>query len=420
MTLPTPSPTLVRQAAVFDGTRLQPAQDVLIDGPVIAAIGPHLDAPAGATVLDGAGRTLLPGLIDAHTHTTDTAQLRQALVFGITTELDMGGAAETAQRMRAAAEARDDLADVRVATTGATAPGGHPCRLVELGMIEPFPTVAGPDDADAFVAARVVEGADHLKIFIEDGTAIGKPLPLMSPQTVTALVRAAHERGLRTVAHTLTRSAARQAIDCGIDGLAHAPADGPSDQALIEAAADNGMFVVPTLTALTGMTSVPAEYELADDPRLRPYADPQWLADLDEIRTTDPGRRVGPIGVDPRHAADAAVRMFRLGVPLLAGTDGTGGHGHPTTHGISYHGELALLVAAGLTPAQALTAATAAPADAFGLTDRGRIAPGLRADLLLVDGDPTRDITALRTITALWRRGIRTDRTAPRAAQTRE
>ncbi|MFE9116069.1 amidohydrolase family protein [Streptomyces sp. NPDC007172] len=414
------SPTLIRQAAVFDGSRLLSAQDVLIDGPVIAAVGTRLEAPDGATVLDGAGHTLLPGLIDAHTHTTDTAQLRQALLFGITTELDMGGSAETARRMRAAADERDDLADVRVATTGATAPGGHPCQLVELGMIEPFPTVGGPDEADAFVAARVAEGADHLKIFIEDGTAIGKPLPLMSPQTVTALIRAAHERGLRTVAHTLTRSAARQAIDCGIDGLAHAPADGPSDQALIEAAVAAGVFVVPTLTALTGMTAVPAEYELCDDPRLRPYADPQWLADLDEIRTTDPARRIGPIGVEPQYAADAALRMFRLGVPLLAGTDGTGGHGHPTTHGISYHGELALLVAAGLTPAQALTAATSAPADAFGLSDRGRIGPGLRADLLLVAGDPTRDITALRAITALWRTGTLVERTAPLAEQTKD
>ncbi|MFF3979771.1 amidohydrolase family protein [Streptomyces sp. NPDC001828] len=418
MTTQATSPTLIRQAAVFDGSRLVAAQDVLIDGPLIAAVGAHLEASAGATVLDGAGRTLLPGLIDAHTHTTDTTQLRQALLFGITTELDMGGSAGTARRMRAAANERDDLADVRVATTGATAPGGHPCQLVELGMIEPFPTVAGPDEADAFVAARVAEGADHLKIFIEDGTAIGKPLPLMSPQTVTALIRAAHERGLRTVAHTLTRDAARQAIDCGIDGLAHAPADGPSDPALIEAAAAGGVFVVPTLTALTGMTTTPAEYELADDPRLHPYADPQWLADLDEIRTTAPAQRIGPIGVDPRHAADAALRMYQLGVPLLAGTDGTGGHGHPTTHGISYHGELALLVAAGLTPAQALTAATAAPADAFGLTDRGRIAPGLRADLLLVDGDPTRDVTALRSITALWRNGTPVERTAPRAVQT--
>ncbi|HEX3779742.1 MAG TPA: amidohydrolase family protein [Pseudonocardiaceae bacterium] len=96
---------------------------------------------------------------------------------------------------------------------------------------------------------------------------------------------------------------------------------------------------------------------------------------------------------------------------MLAGTDGTGGN-HPTTHGISYHGELDLLVDAGLTPAEALTAATAAPADAFGLDDRGRVAAGLRADLLLVNGNPLNDITVLRDITTIWRHGNAVDRSA--------
>lgn len=238
-------------------------------------------------------------------------------------------------------------------------------------------------------------------------------MPVMSAETITALVRAAHERGLRTAAHALTRRSARLAIDCGVDGLAHAPADVPSDDALVEDAAARGVFVIPTLASLTGMTDSPAEYALIDDPRLRPYADPQWLKEIERMRTDGPGEvRVGPVSVDARYAADVALRMFRAGVPLLAGTDGTGGAGHPTTHGISYHGELALLVAAGLTPAQALTAATAAPADAFGLHDRGRVAAGLRADLLLVEGNPLTDITAVRDIAGLWRRGVPVNRTA--------
>ncbi|WP_405020810.1 amidohydrolase family protein [Kitasatospora sp. NBC_00070] len=406
-------PTLIRNVAVFDGTALHAPRDVLIDGSVIAAVGLALGTPAGATVVDGRGRTLLPGLIDAHTHTGDTEQLRRALLFGITTELDMGGTPSVARAVREAARERDDLADLRIATTGATAPGGHPSQLVELGLMEPFPTLAGPEDADAFVAARVADGADHLKIFIEDGTAIGTPMPVMSPETIRALVRAAHERGLRTAAHTLTRRSARLAIDCGVDGLAHAPADGPSDDALVEDAAARGVFVIPTLASLTGMTDNPAEYALIDDPRLRPYADPRWLKEIERMRADGPGGvRVGPVSVDARYAADVALRMFRAGVPLLVGTDGTGGEGHPTTHGISYHGELALLVAAGLTPAQALTAATAAPADAFGLHDRGRIAAGLRADLLLVEGNPLTDITAVRDVAGLWRRGVPVDRTA--------
>lgn len=96
--------------------------------------------------------------------------------------------------------------------------------------------------------------------------------------------------------------------------------------------------------------------------------------------------------------------LHAAGVPLLAGTDAS----NPgTTWGASMHGELELLVAAGLTPADALASATATPARAFGLGDRGRIARGLRADLLLVDGDPTRDIRATRRIVAVWRGGVR-------------
>lgn len=405
------SPTLIRHVAVFDGTQRLPGQDVLIDGGLIAAIGPNLAVPPGATVVDGTGKTLLPGLIDAHVHTTSATQLRQSLLFGVTTELDMGGEPEMSRQLRAVARKRDDVADLRIATTGATAPHGHPNQLVEIGMLKPFPTVEGPEHADAFVAARVAEGADHLKIFIEDGTVAGKPMPTMSDETVTALVLAAHSYGLRTAAHTWTRSAVRQAIACGVDILAHPPSDGPSDQDLIEAVAASGSFVVATLPPLAGMSASSPEFELAQDPRLRPYADPEWLAGLDRIQAIDPGSRMGPLGVRTSDAADASVRMFRLGVPLLAGTDGTGGN-HPTTHGISYHGELDLLVEAGLTPAEALTAATATPAKAFGLDDRGRVAAGLRADLLLVNGNPLDDITVLRDITTIWRHGNPVDRSA--------
>jgi hypothetical protein len=109
-------------------------------------------------------------------------------------------------------------------------------------------------------------------------------------------------------------------------------------------------------------------------------------------------------------AAEASVRQLLIAkVPVLAGTDAP----NPgTTHGAALHRELELLVKAGLTPAQALTAATSAPAKAFRLADRGRIAIGLRADLLLVDGDPTRDITATRAIAGVWKGGVRVDRAA--------
>jgi imidazolonepropionase-like amidohydrolase len=118
------------------------------------------------------------------------------------------------------------------------------------------------------------------------------------------------------------------------------------------------------------------------------------------------------------YALESARRLHEAGVALLAGTDANNAPGRacPVVHGAALHRELELLVAAGLSPAAALAAATSAPADRFGLSDRGRIAPGLRADLLLVAGDPASDITATRAIRGIWRRGVRFDREAFRAA----
>jgi predicted amidohydrolase YtcJ len=111
--------------------------------------------------------------------------------------------------------------------------------------------------------------------------------------------------------------------------------------------------------------------------------------------------------VQARATAEAIRQLARRRVPILAGTDAPA---PGQTYGASLHGELALLVRAGLTPMQALAAATSAPARVFRLSDRGRIRPGLRADLVLVEGDPTRDIRATRRIALVWKRGIEVER----------
>ena len=111
---------------------------------------------------------------------------------------------------------------------------------------------------------------------------------------------------------------------------------------------------------------------------------------------------------------DATIALHRAGVPILAGTDAAGVGVLGTAHGISLHGELRLLVQAGLTPLEALRAATSVPARHFGFTDRGRLAPGLQADFLLVEGDPTANIDDTLSIRGIWRRGERLDRDAKR------
>jgi len=107
-------------------------------------------------------------------------------------------------------------------------------------------------------------------------------------------------------------------------------------------------------------------------------------------------------------ATDEAMhQLISEQVPMLVGTDAPA---PGTTYGASVHGELVLFVREGMTPIQALASATSVPARAFRLEDRGKISPGMRADLLLVQGDPTRDIKDTRNIVAVWKRGIRVDR----------
>lgn len=389
---------VVRGAAVFDGQALQPRTDVLVQDGRIAAVGPALVVPSGTAEVAGRGRTLLPGLIDAHTHSWGSAR-RDAIRMGVTTEIEMFGdhrglAAAKAQRESLAPVA---LADLWSAGTLATVPRGHG---TQFGMA--VPTLTKPEEADAFVAARFAEGSDFLKIVIEDGSAFAQTTPSLQAGTVAALVKAARARGKLAVAHVSTQADAEVALAAGVNGLVHvARGAGPTPQWLATAR-ERGVFVVATLAVVASVAATDEGRQLSDDARLAP-----WLA-LGQRASL---RAPFPSGWQrPDMLAQALLNvqaLHRAGLVVLAGTDA----GNPgTAHGASMHGELALLVRAGLTPTQALAAATALPARAFGLADRGRIAAGQRADLLLVEGDPTQDITATRSIVGIWKNGAPVDR----------
>ena len=406
-----PAPDFViRGARVFDGARTIGEPDVLVRDGSIAAVGKDLQVPAGVAVVDGRGKTLLPGLIDAHAHVFGEA-LQQALLFGVTTELDMFTDARMAADIKAEQAAGRDLdrADLRSAGTLVTAPGGHG---TEYGLR--IPTIGGPEEAQAFVDARIAEGSDYIKVIYDDGRYLGLSIPTISKATLQAVVAAAHRRGKLVTVHIGTLAGARDALEAGADGLAHLFVDTMPDPGFGRFAAEHHAFVVPTLAVLQGIAGAGAGGggALRQDPHLAPYLSAGAAASL---AASFPARHGAPaLHFD---AAIAAVRQLQAaGVPILAGTDAP----NPgTAHGASLHGELQLLVAAGLTPAAALSAATAAPAAAFRLADRGRIAPGLRADLLLVDGDPTVDILATRNIAAVWKVGVRVDREAARASLER-
>jgi imidazolonepropionase-like amidohydrolase len=222
----------IEGARVFDGDRLIGVRTVEIDGPRIVAVGGQ--ASPDAERVDGWGATLLPGLIDSHTH-ADVETLGHALQFGVTTEFDLFSFPQKMIEVRHAAAQRHDIADARSASVGMTAPGGHPTQLRGNQDDPELPTVGRPQDTARFVEERIAEGADYVKVLIESGKTLGKDVPVVDERIVKAAVTAAHERDRMVIAHALTIDATWKALAAGVDGFAHLFVDGPHNPGLIEA-----------------------------------------------------------------------------------------------------------------------------------------------------------------------------------------
>lgn len=395
--------TAITNARIFDGERVIDDKTLLIDGALIQSIGGV--APERATIIDAHGATLMPGLIDSHVH-TDFDGLRDALLFGVTTELEMMGY-WTPQERKEVAE-RDDIADVRSPGMGITPPGGHPSQYMKsssnllVRLFFRYPFVSTPDEAVKFVAKQVADGSDYIKIFIEDGTPVGFPgLRVTSNETLLAAVNEAHRLGKMAIAHVTTVEGGQKAISAGVDGLAHLFFDRQPPAELVAAVASSKSFVIPTLVTLSTAFGNSAA-ALAADKRVSSRLSKKWLDSLSRSMNVYPQGKL-------KDAYASVMALHKSGVDILAGSDvsepipSLGG----LAHGASLHHELQLLVAAGLEPIEALRAATSTPARRFGLTDRGRILSGARADLLLVDGDPITNITDTLSILGIWRSGTK-------------
>ncbi|MFI1916180.1 amidohydrolase family protein [Nocardia sp. NPDC020380] len=337
---------------VFDGEKLTAPTTVVIDGSVIGA-----DA-TGATIVDGRGATLLPGFIDAHFHLNDADTPRQLAAYGVTTGLDMAAAPDLARASRNARGATD----IRSAGNPVIGGGGLHAQVLDASTV-----IHGPEQAEAAVAQRIADGSDYLKLVLE---APGEGGP--DAASAKAVVAAAHAQNLLVIAHAAAPGAYAMALDAGVDIITHIPLGAVLTKHDVERLAAEARIVVPTLTMMEGIA---------------------------EARG---------IGEAFAAALESTGALHTAGVPVLAGTDANATPGIPfcPAYGASLHHELELLVKAGLSPVAALNAATILPAEYFGLTDRGAIAPGLRADLVLVEGDPTSDITATRAIRTVWCAGV--------------
>ena len=394
--------TLFRNARVFDGVRVQAATDVLIDNGTVVRVGRNIPAPAGSTIVDATGKTLLPGLIDAHTHTFTRASLEQAAVFGVTTHLDQFTTLPVMKQLKAEqdsgkASARADLFSAGILVT---APKGHG---TQFGI--PIPTLTNPADAQAFIDARIAEGSDWIKLVYDGGKTYGTTLSTLSRETLAAAIKATHMRGRIAVVHIGDETSAIEALESGADGLVHIFTDSAPSAAFVALAVSRKAFIVPTLVVSQSLEGNSAGATLLKDASFESALEEDAKVAL--RRTFS----MGSSRAKYAHAESAVRALNRAKVPLLAGTDAP----NPgTTYGASMHQEMERLVIAGLTPVEALAAATSIPATKFRIPQRGRIAAGMRADLLLVDGDPTTDITHTRAIVGVWKGGVAIDRETPR------
>jgi len=382
-------------ATLIDGTGAAPVADaaVVIEGDRISAVGPRagLGWPADAEVIDASGRTLIPGLIDAHDHLAShgyglatrfgldepasTAHLRTArvlaetLAMGYTTVRDAGGldaGFKLAVEQGLIPGPRLVLALQIISPTGGigdrVSPSGHDC----CGAYDPLlpPCVANGSDAVRDVVRTMVRaGADVIKTATTGGASSrpghGPLDAAFSLAEMEALVTESHALGRRVMCHALGGPGLRTALAAGVDSIEHG-CYLDEDATLLGQMAVQGTFFVPTLTVYVYHRESPA-------PHVRERA----------------------VALHAHHVASVR-RALELGVPIAAGTD-AGGHGHPKNAL-----ELKYLVEAGLSPMQALRAATQGAAACLGLErEIGTVEKGRLADLVLVAGNPLDDVTLL-------------------------
>lgn len=435
---------------VFRDVRVFPAtgpadvlehHDVIVRGARIEAVRPTGSAPtpAGAVVVEGRGEaTLLPGLVDAHGHAqlagsapwysvvaNPEHNLEEHLYAGTTTMHDMGGQLELALDLKRRVH-EGEIAGPRLRVAGPffTSPGGYPesyisrvtplpPALVAMAMSPYLRRVDHPRDARREVRRLARAGVDHIKLAMAstpDGT------PVFDDIVLESITDAAHDEGLRVMAHVDTAANARRAVEHGVDVLVHGihSTDVSDDDA--RAIGERRVMVAPTLitferlwqlahdklafTALENET-VAANLRASLAKRPSDFALEPALASWIEHLSTHRDARMG----------SNVKKLHDAGARILVGTDG---HGSTASFPAAIHEEMRLLVAAGLTPGEVLMGATSWSAK---LSDPaptyGTIAPGLDADLLLLACDPTKDIACTARIVEVVARGRRVKRIAP-------
>ena len=372
---PPPQAVAIVGAMVFDGTGSAPKKaNVVIRNGRIEAVGPKIKIPLGAKVIKAEGEALVPGFYDLHTHWTPagnpatTPQIAAAYVAsGVTTVNDFHAPPEAFEPRRewlATLVAPHVNFAARVST-----PGGHGADWADTSTTK---WVNTPDSARRAIESLAPYHPDLIKAFT-DGWRYGMAPDntSMDAWTLSALVEAAHKNHLKVMTHTVSVDRGAVAGQAKVDVIAHSLQDRPLDAATIAAIKAGGTSIAPTL----------AVYE--------PIKPGQPARDPEGGRPDQALKKFG-------YALANAKALFDAGVTIGLGTDA----GMPgTRHGFSTLHEMELLVRAGLTPSQALVAGTLASAKLMAQDDdRGTIAVGKRADLVLIKGAPWSNISDVHKI----------------------
>jgi imidazolonepropionase-like amidohydrolase len=398
-TAATAEPILLKPAQVFDGVDPNPHSgwSVLVDGDHIAAVGPNVAAPAGAKVIDLPGATLIPGMIEGHSHLFlhpynetkwddqvlhEPLALRTAravvhaektLMAGFTTERDLGtegaGYADVGLK-QAINQGIVPGPRLLVATKANVARGAYGPKGFEPGVHIPqgAEEVSGADEMTRAARDQIAAGADVIKMYADYHYLPGEPSrPTLTEAEMAAGVAVAHDAGRLAAAHATTAEGMRRAALAGVDTIEHGYQGTPE---VFKLMASKGIALCPTIAA----SEAYARYFQ------------NWN-----------GQEPAPESVQENR------RSFQLamksGVPICMGGD----------VGVFAHGEnwleMDAMQRAGMPAAQVMIAATSGNAHIFHLTDRGEVKPGLLADLVAVDGDPTRDVNAVRRIRLVMKGG---------------
>ena len=400
--------TALLNARVIDGTgrpAMEKATIVMRDGR-IDAIGADPTIPAGATRVDMAGKTIMPGMINAHGHAQKgldpkipiredlIRQLRMYASYGVTTVVSLGANKDDELeqiKLRDEQQTTATLARARVFTSGAS--------------VRRFKT-AQESRAEANRVADIKP--DIIKLHFDD------PPGKMDAETWGAIVEEAHKRGLRVTPHIFYLRDAKAVVKKGADVLAHSVRDMDVDAELIADMKARDVGVIPTLTREVTVfvyESTPAWF--TDPFFLRGM--PLFKEHVDIVSAPEFQQRVrnDKVAQSIKQALVQAKRNVKImadaGIPIAMGTDG----GVPNNmtfgrfQGYLEHMELELLVESGLTPLQALTAATGTAARVIRLDRIGTLAPGNVADLLVLDANPLQNIRNTRQISSVWIAGRR-------------